>query len=80
MIEAHFLFDVGYEDIQVVIHPQSIIHSMVQYGDGSILAQLGLPDIEYLFNMPNLSIRMHNSFEKLDLTKVPSLNFLPRYR
>ena len=66
VIEAHFLFDVGYEDIQVVIHPQSIIHSMVQYGDGSILAQLGLPDmripIQYALTYP---IRMHNSFENL---------------
>lgn len=78
VIEAHFLFDVGYDDIQVVIHPQSIIHSMVQYGDGSILAQLGLPDmrvpIQYALTYP---IRMHNSFEKLDLTKISSLEFFP---
>lgn len=76
VIEAHFLFDVGYENIEVVVHPQSIIHSMVQYGDGSILAHLGLPDmripIQYALTYP---VRKNNSFEKLDFTKIPSLEF-----
>jgi 1-deoxy-D-xylulose-5-phosphate reductoisomerase len=46
VIEAHFLFDVAYEDIDVVVHPQSIIHSMVEFVDGSVLAQLGFPTME----------------------------------
>ena len=46
VIEAHWLFDIPYEKIEVVIHPQSIIHSAVQYQDGSIIAQMGLPDMK----------------------------------
>ncbi|HSJ24989.1 MAG TPA: 1-deoxy-D-xylulose-5-phosphate reductoisomerase [Longimicrobiales bacterium] len=46
VVEAHFLFDVGYEDIDVVVHPQSIIHSMVEFADGSVLAQMGFPTME----------------------------------
>lgn len=57
VIEAHWLFDVKYDDIQVVVHPQSIIHSMVEYRDGSIIAQLGSTDmklpIQYALNYPN---------------------------
>ncbi len=45
VIEAHWLFDVDYEDIEVVVQPQSLIHSMVEYDDGSIMAQIGLPDM-----------------------------------
>ena len=45
MIEARWLFDVPMEDVEVVVHPQSIIHSMVRFNDGSTLAQLGLPDM-----------------------------------
>ena len=78
VIEAHWLFNVDYENIQVVIHPQSIIHSLVEYGDGSILAQLGLPDmripIQYALTYPK---RRSNSFPKLDLTKINSLEFFP---
>ncbi|NLT96431.1 MAG: 1-deoxy-D-xylulose-5-phosphate reductoisomerase [Clostridia bacterium] len=78
VIEAHWLFSVPYEDIEVVIHPQSIVHSMVKYGDGSILAHLGLPDmrvpIQYALTYPN---RTTNSFPKLDLTKVGKLEFFP---
>ena len=56
VIEAPFLFDVDYKDIEVVVHPESIIHSMVEYKDGSIIAQLASPDmklpIQYAFNYP----------------------------
>lgn len=67
VIEAHHLFNMGYEDIEVVIHPQSVIHSMVQYVDGSILAQLGRPDmrlpIQYALSYPT---RWKSPFERLD--------------
>ncbi|NIP83657.1 MAG: 1-deoxy-D-xylulose-5-phosphate reductoisomerase, partial [Gemmatimonadetes bacterium] len=46
VIEAHFLFGMAYDRIEVVVHPQSIIHSMVEYVDGSVLAQLGFPNME----------------------------------
>src|SRR5690606_26562346 len=46
VIEAHYLFDVQYDALQVVVHPQSIIHSMVEFVDGSVLAQLGFPNME----------------------------------
>lgn len=56
VIEAHWLFHVDYDHIQAIIHPQSIIHSMVEYIDGSIIAQLGSPDmrlpIQYALNYP----------------------------
>ena len=56
VIEAHFLFDTDYENIEVVVHPQSIIHSMVEYKDASVIAQLGTPDmrlpIQYALNYP----------------------------
>jgi 1-deoxy-D-xylulose-5-phosphate reductoisomerase len=67
VIEAHHLFDMGYDEIDVVIHPQSVIHSMVQYKDGSILAQLGRPDmrlpIQYALSYPT---RWKSPFERLD--------------
>jgi len=76
VIEARWLFDVPYEKIQVVIHPQSIIHSMVQYSDGSVLAQLGMPDmrtpIQYAFTYPE---RKSNSFPKLDFYQLSQLTF-----
>ena len=56
VIEAHWLFNVSYENIEVIVHPQSIIHSMVQYIDGSVIAQLGSTDmripIQYALNYP----------------------------
>lgn len=68
VIEAHYLFGVDYNEIEVVIHPQSIIHSMVQYKDGSVLAQLGRPDmrlpIQYALSYPE---RWENALERLDL-------------
>jgi len=76
VIEAHWLFDVDYDNIEVVIHPQSIIHSMVQYTDGSVLAQMGMPDmrvpIQYALTYPG---RIRNSFPKLDFTTINSLTF-----
>ncbi|KUO76277.1 MAG: 1-deoxy-D-xylulose 5-phosphate reductoisomerase [Desulfosporosinus sp. BRH_c37] len=67
VIEAHYLFNMEYDQIEVLIHPQSVIHSMVQYRDGSILAQLGRPDmrlpIQYALSYPT---RWKNPFERLD--------------
>lgn len=76
MIEAKWLFNLKPEQIQVVIHPQSIIHSMVQFEDGSIKAQMGLPDmklpIQYALTFPK---RMKNDFPRFDFRKVTALNF-----
>jgi 1-deoxy-D-xylulose-5-phosphate reductoisomerase len=76
VIEAHWLFGLPAEKIEVVIHPQSIIHSMVQYVDGSIKAQLGLPDmrlpIQYALTFPE---RVQNSFERTNLPSINSLTF-----
>ncbi len=76
VIEAKWLFDVAPDQIQVVVHPQSIIHSMVEYNDGSVIAQLGVPDmripIQYALNYPR---RVENNIRKLDLFKVASLTF-----
>jgi 1-deoxy-D-xylulose-5-phosphate reductoisomerase len=76
VIEAHWLFGLPAEKIDVVIHPQSIIHSMVQFVDGSIKAQLGLPDmklpIQYALTFPE---RMKNNFERTDLPAIGSLTF-----
>ena len=76
MIEAKWLFNLKPEQVQVVIHPQSIIHSMVQFEDGSIKAQMGLPDmklpIQYALGFPK---RIKNNFPRLDFKKVSTLNF-----
>ena len=76
MIEAKWLFDVTPEQIQVLVHPQSIIHSMVQFQDSSIKAQLGLPDmrlpIQYALSYPD---RLFSSFERLDFNKFATLTF-----
>ena len=76
MIEAKWLFNLKPEQIQVVIHQQSIIHSMVQFEDGSIKAQMGLPDmklpIQYALGFPH---RIPNKYPRLDFRKVPTLNF-----
>lgn len=76
VIEAHWLFDVCYNDINVVVHPQSIIHSAVQYTDGSVIAQLGNPDmrlpIQYALNYPNRKQRL---VEELDFFKISDLTF-----
>jgi 1-deoxy-D-xylulose-5-phosphate reductoisomerase len=76
MIEAKWLFNLKPEQVQVVIHPQSIIHSMVQFEDGSIKAQMGLPDmklpIQYAMAFPQ---RIHNDFPRYDFKKVNTLSF-----
>lgn len=76
VIEAKWLFGVKPEQVEVVIHPQSIIHSMVQFEDGSIKAQLGLPDmrlpIQFAMTYPE---RLQSNFERFDFTKYPSLTF-----
>ena len=79
LIEAAYLFDVPESRIDVLVHPQSIIHSLVAYDDGSVLAQLGLPDmrtpISYALSWPN---RMPlPGLERLDLAKIGRLDFLP---
>ncbi len=76
MIEAKWLFNLDPEQIQVVIHQQSIIHSMIQFEDGSIKAQMGLPDmklpIQYAMAFPQ---RIKNEFPRLDFRKYSSLSF-----
>ena len=76
MIEAKWLFNLKPEQIHVVIHPQSIIHSMVQFEDGSIKAQMGLPDmklpIQYALAFPK---RIRNDFPRYDFRKISALNF-----
>ncbi|MEG6611979.1 1-deoxy-D-xylulose-5-phosphate reductoisomerase [Pseudoclostridium thermosuccinogenes] len=82
VIEARWLFDVGADKIQVLVHPQSIIHSMVEYVDGSIIAQLGAPDMRIPIQLAlTYPARMPNDFSKLDFLKVGSLTFEdPCYR
>ena len=76
LIETKWLFDVSFEKIRVVVHPESIIHSLVEYQDGSVIAQLGEPSmyipILYALNFPK---RIKSSAPKLDLIKIKSLNF-----
>ena len=76
IIEAHWLFNVPTNKIEVVVHPQSIIHSMVQFTDGSVKAQLGLPDmrtpIQYALTYPN---RFENKLDKIDFAKLNQLTF-----
>jgi 1-deoxy-D-xylulose-5-phosphate reductoisomerase len=78
VIEARWLFDVAPEEIEVVIHPQSIVHSLVEYRDGSVLAQMGLPDmripIAYALSYPE---RLPLPLPRLDLTTCGELQFLP---
>lgn len=77
VIEAHWLFDMPYDKIDVVVHPQSIVHSMVEFNDGSVIAQMGLPDmrlpIQYAFSYPE---RYDNAFGQLDFVKAGTLTFL----
>lgn len=76
VIEAKWLFGVSYEKIEVVIHPQSIIHSMVQYEDGAVKAQLGAPDmhlpIQYAFSYP---YRLKSDFPRVSFTDIATLTF-----
>ena len=77
VIEAHFLFALKPKQIEVVVHPQSIVHSLVHFADGSVLSQLGLPDmrtaISYALSYPE---RQKSGVDSLDLTQQPSLVFL----
>jgi 1-deoxy-D-xylulose-5-phosphate reductoisomerase len=76
VIEAKWLFDLTTEQIDIIVHPQSIIHSMVQFKDGSIKAQMGLPDmklpIQYALTYPG---RIENNFKRFDFINYPSLTF-----
>lgn len=76
VIEAHYLFGLDYDDIEIVIHPQSIIHSLIELQDTSVLAQLGWADMRlpllYALSYPD---RIHTNWERLDLVKVGSLTF-----
>ena len=76
MIEAKWLFDVTPDQVQVVVHPQSVIHSMVQFEDGAVIAQLGIPDmklpIAYAFSFPT---RMRSKAPRLDFNQYSTLTF-----
>lgn len=76
MIEAKWLFDLKPEQVEVVVHPQSIIHSMVQFEDASVIAQLGLPDmrlpIQYALAYPK---RLKSNFERLNFFELGSMTF-----
>ncbi|MCH7539182.1 MAG: 1-deoxy-D-xylulose-5-phosphate reductoisomerase [Proteobacteria bacterium] len=78
VVEAHHLFPVSEEQIEIVIHPESVVHSMVAYVDGSVLAQLGRPDmrtpIAYALSWPE---RMSTPAERLDFAKLGQLTFEP---
>ena len=76
VIEAHYLFGLDYDHIEIVIHPQSIIHSMIELADSSVLAQLGWPDMKlpilYCLSWPS---RLQTPWRRLDLTEVGQLSF-----
>ncbi len=76
VIEAKWLFGVRPDQIEVIVHPQSVIHSMVQFEDGAVKAQLGMPDmrlpIQYAFSYPD---RLHASFPRLDFSQCTNLTF-----
>jgi len=76
VIEAHWLYNLDYEKIKIVIHPQSIIHSLVEFADRSVIAQLGLPDmkipIQYALTYPK---RFQSFSDSLDLAKIKTLDF-----
>jgi len=78
VLEAHHLFSVDLDQIDVVVHRESIVHSLVRFADGSVLAQMGLPDmrlpIQYALSAPD---RWENSFPRLDLVKEGPLHFEP---
>lgn len=76
VIEARWLFGLGADEIDVIVHPQSIVHSLVQFQDGSLKAQMGLPDmklpIQYALGFPN---RIKNTFPRFGFTDYPNLSF-----
>lgn len=76
VIEAHYFFGTPYESIGVIVHPQSIIHSMIETVDGEFYAQLGPTDMRYpIQNALSYPDTFHSPFERLDLAKLPSLTF-----
>lgn len=76
VIEAHYLFGLSYDQIEIIIHPQSIIHSMVELDDSSVLAQLGWPDMKlpilYCLSWPS---RLKTPWPRLKLTQIGNLTF-----
>lgn len=78
VIEARWLFDIEVEHIEVLVHPQSIVHSLVEYIDGSVIAQMGIPDmripITYALSWPE---RLKTGLSRLNLAQCMDLNFLP---
>lgn len=76
VIEAHWLYDMPYDKIKVVVHPQSIVHSMVAFQDGAVMAQLGVPDmrlpIQYALTYPE---RMASTLARLDFARLGALTF-----
>ena len=81
VIEAHYLFDMSYDDISVVVHPKSIVHSFVETIDGAIFAHMGRPDmrypIQYAMTYPN---RIHTPWAQADITQLSGLEFFePNY-
>jgi 1-deoxy-D-xylulose-5-phosphate reductoisomerase len=79
VIEAHFLFGAGYDEIEVVVHPQSIIHSMVEFADGSVLAQMGFPTMELpiLYALTHPARLPDNGSRRFDPVAVGTLTFEP---
>lgn len=78
IIEAHYLFDLPFEQISVVIHPQSMIHSMVEFTDSSIMAQLAYPDMKIPISQAIYYPEIENfSYQSMDLTKLINFSFLP---
>ena len=79
VIEAHYLFGASYDDIEIVIHPQSIVHSMVETADSSVLAQLGWPDMRlpilYTLSWPQRQLVQDATWPRLDFVKMGSLTF-----
>ena len=79
VMEAHYLFDIPYEQIEVLMHDESIIHSMVEYKDGAVMAELGTPDmripIQYAISDPDNLRSELNLGESLDLAKVATMHF-----
>ena len=75
-IEARWLFGIAGSQIEMIVHPQSVIHSMVEFADGSIKAQMGLPDmrlpIQYALAWPK---RLRNDFPRFDFARYPQLTF-----
>jgi 1-deoxy-D-xylulose-5-phosphate reductoisomerase len=78
VIEAHYLFDLDYDRIEVVVHPESVVHGMAEFRDGSLMAQLGTPDmrlpIQLALGYPD---RLGSGVESLDLASIGSLTFEP---